>query len=80
MNLRDYYFLFFFFNKLIHFPDGQTQLSPAVMCGPNGKSFKKPVIVGMRHCASLMQGPWVISVLSCDMPLGTKPKWKVCLI
>jgi len=49
------------------------------MCGPNGKSFKKPVIVGMRHCASLMQGPWVISVLSCDMPLGAKPKWKVML-
>ncbi|XP_025202443.1 netrin receptor UNC5C isoform X1 [Melanaphis sacchari] len=59
--------------------DGQTQLSPAVMCGPNGKNFKKPIIVGMRHCASLMQGPWVISVLSCDMPLGTKPKWKKIL-
>lgn len=57
--------------------DGQTQLSPAVMCGPAGKNFKKPVIVGMRHCASLMQGPWVISVLSCDMPVGSKPKWKV---
>lgn len=47
------------------------------MCGPTGKSFKKPVIVGTRHCASLMQGPWVISVLACDMPAGTKPKWKV---
>lgn len=57
--------------------DGQAQLSPAVMCGPNGKSFKKPVIVGMRHCASLTQGPWVISVLGSDTPVGTRPKWKV---
>lgn len=65
------------FLKQIDFPDGQTLLSPPVMCGPSGKSFKKPVIVGMRHCASLMQGPWVISVLSCDMPVGAKPKWKV---
>ncbi|XP_050422606.1 netrin receptor UNC5C isoform X2 [Adelges cooleyi] len=59
--------------------DGQTQLSPAVMCGPYGKSFKKPVIVGMHHCANLQQGPWIVSVLACDSPVGTKPKWKKIL-
>ncbi|XP_050539925.1 netrin receptor UNC5C isoform X2 [Daktulosphaira vitifoliae] len=59
--------------------NGQTQLSPAVICGPNGKNFKKPIIIGMHHCASLQQGPWVVSVLGCDTPIGNKPKWKKIL-
>lgn len=55
----------------------QTQLSPVVLCGPNGLIFKKPVIINFQHCASLKHGHWSVSVWCCDSPLEAPPVWQV---
>ncbi|CAG0913210.1 unnamed protein product [Notodromas monacha] len=44
-------------------PDGQTLLSPVIICGgaPN-LVLKKPVILSFQHCASLQHGHWTLAV------------------
>ncbi|XP_068082848.1 netrin receptor UNC5C isoform X3 [Anabrus simplex] len=56
--------------------DGQTQLSPVVMCGPNNIVFKKPLVLNFHQCASLKHGPWSVSVLSSDTPPEEPPVWQ----
>ena len=48
--------------------DGQTLLSPVVVCGPvqASKLLKKPVIVSFPHVASLRHGNWRIGVASSE--------------
>ncbi|XP_031784792.1 netrin receptor UNC5C isoform X3 [Nasonia vitripennis] len=48
-------------------PDGTTQLSAVVSCGPSTASFAKPVILQFEHCA-MLQPPasWELSVWCCD--------------
>ncbi|XP_075233698.1 unc-5 [Lycorma delicatula] len=56
--------------------DRQTQLSPVVLCGPAGVSFKKPIVINFYHCASLKHGQWSISVWSSDSPPEATPAWQ----
>ncbi|XP_050302029.1 netrin receptor UNC5B isoform X2 [Anthonomus grandis grandis] len=42
-----------------------TQLSPVVSCGPN-VSLNKAVVLKLPHCAELMRGNWIISILQSD--------------
>ncbi|PSN47953.1 Netrin receptor UNC5C, partial [Blattella germanica] len=56
--------------------DRQTQLSPVVMCGPTGVTFKKPVIVNFHHCASLKHGHWSVSVWCSDSQPEEPPVWQ----
>ncbi|XP_011504193.1 PREDICTED: netrin receptor UNC5C [Ceratosolen solmsi marchali] len=50
-----------------HLPEGTTQLSAVVTCGPSTASFAKPVIVQFEHCA-MLQPPacWELQVWCCD--------------
>ncbi|KAL7301475.1 hypothetical protein TKK_0005913 [Trichogramma kaykai] len=50
-------------------PDGTTQLSAVVSCGPATATFAKPVILQFEHCAMLQHqaaAGWELSVWSCD--------------
>jgi leucine-rich repeat transmembrane protein FLRT len=65
---------FFFFSCA----EGETLLSPVVMCGPVGMELQKPVIISFQHCASLQHGHWNISVLSSsDLEMPDPSSWKV---
>lgn len=45
------------------FPDGTTQLSPIICCGPSTISFNKPVILQFQHCAVLKpSSTWELSI------------------
>ncbi|GLH00563.1 Netrin receptor unc-5 [Gryllus bimaculatus] len=57
-------------------PDGHTQLSPVVACGPRSAAFKKPVILNFHHCASLKHGSWSVSVWSCDSHGDEPSTWQ----
>ncbi|XP_015605954.1 netrin receptor UNC5C isoform X3 [Cephus cinctus] len=48
-------------------PDGITQLSAVVTCGPSSASFNKPVILQFEHCAMLHPGAWELSVWASDI-------------
>uniref|UniRef100_A0A1B6EE00 Netrin receptor UNC5 n=2 Tax=Clastoptera arizonana TaxID=38151 RepID=A0A1B6EE00_9HEMI len=54
-----------------------TQLSPVVQCGPAGKTFLKPVIVYMPHCANLQHADWKISIWSSNPSFGQSSWQKV---
>ncbi|XP_033225992.1 netrin receptor UNC5C isoform X2 [Belonocnema kinseyi] len=43
-------------------PDGITQLSAVVTCGPPLASFNKPVILQFEHCAMLHPASWELSI------------------
>ena len=46
---------------------GQTVLSPVVMAGPPGLSFRKPVVLSFAHCAcAKKKGGWEVGVYHCD--------------
>ncbi|XP_076228711.1 netrin receptor UNC5C isoform X3 [Nomia melanderi] len=47
-------------------PDGITQLSAVVTCGPSSATFNKPVILQFEHCAMLHPVTWELSVWACD--------------
>ncbi|XP_076282804.1 netrin receptor UNC5C isoform X3 [Lasioglossum baleicum] len=47
-------------------PDGITQLSAVVTCGPSSATFNKPVILQFEHCAMLHPATWELSVWACD--------------
>ncbi|XP_076684871.1 netrin receptor UNC5C isoform X1 [Andrena cerasifolii] len=47
-------------------PDGITQLSAVVTCGPPSATFNKPVILQFEHCAMLSPATWELSVWACD--------------
>ncbi|XP_043271876.1 netrin receptor UNC5B-like isoform X2 [Venturia canescens] len=47
-------------------PDGITQLSAVVTCGPSNTSFNKPVILQFEHCAMLHPATWELSVWATD--------------
>ncbi|XP_076172682.1 netrin receptor UNC5C isoform X4 [Ptiloglossa arizonensis] len=47
-------------------PDGITQLSAVVTCGPSSATFNKPVILQFEHCAMLHAATWELSVWACD--------------
>nr|CAD7258202.1 unnamed protein product [Timema shepardi] len=55
----------------------QTQLSPVVMSGPLGLTFKKPVILNFQHCASLKHSPWNVSVWCSSSQLDESPVWQM---
>ncbi|XP_058801895.1 netrin receptor UNC5C isoform X2 [Phymastichus coffea] len=48
-------------------PDGVTQLSAVVSCGPATASFNKPVILQFEHCA-ILQPPaaWELGIWCCE--------------
>ncbi|XP_046750181.1 netrin receptor UNC5B-like isoform X1 [Diprion similis] len=50
-------------------PDGVTQLSAVVTCGPSSASFNKPVILQFEHCAMLHPSTWELSVWASDIDL-----------
>ncbi|XP_043591165.1 netrin receptor UNC5C-like isoform X4 [Bombus pyrosoma] len=47
-------------------PDGITQLSAVVTCGPSSATFNKPVILQFEHCAMLHPATWELSVWASD--------------
>ncbi|XP_012542351.1 netrin receptor UNC5C isoform X1 [Monomorium pharaonis] len=47
-------------------PDGITQLSAVVTCGPSSATFNKPVILQFEHCAMLHPATWELSIWACD--------------
>ncbi|XP_046418295.1 netrin receptor UNC5B-a isoform X3 [Neodiprion lecontei] len=50
-------------------PDGVTQLSAVVTCGPSSASFNKPVILQFEHCAMLHPSTWELSVWASNIDL-----------
>jgi hypothetical protein len=55
----------------------QTRLSPVVLAGPPRLAFRKPVVLGFGHCASLQQDGWEIGVYHCDSMFseGKEESW-----
>ncbi|KAK0079336.1 hypothetical protein PV326_008800, partial [Microctonus aethiopoides] len=48
-------------------PEGMTQLSAVICCGPSCATFDKPVILQFEHCAMLHPtGMWELSVWATD--------------
>jgi len=54
---------------------GETLLSPLVMCGPHGLSFKKPIELRLPHKGNSGDG-MTFSLKSSDSPVGDPSKWK----
>ncbi|XP_063981809.1 netrin receptor UNC5C isoform X2 [Diachasmimorpha longicaudata] len=51
------------------FPDGITQLSAVICCGPPSITFSKPVILQFEHCAVLQPAStWELSIWTLDVP------------
>lgn len=50
---------------------GETLLSPLVMCGPHGLKFLKPVELRLPHCASMTPDGWSFALKSSDSSSGT---------
>ena len=52
---------------------GQTLLSPVLVCGPAAatKKLRKPVILSFPHSASLRQGNWTVSVARAESDCQT---------
>ncbi|XP_012273157.1 netrin receptor UNC5B [Orussus abietinus] len=47
-------------------PEGITQLSAVVTCGPSSATFNKPVILQFEHCAMLHPASWELTVWASD--------------
>lgn len=49
---------------------GETLLSPIVMCGPRGLTFRKPVELRLPHCAANNADAWSFALKSSDTNEG----------
>ncbi|XP_078318953.1 netrin receptor UNC5C-like isoform X2 [Crassostrea virginica] len=57
--------------------DGQTIVSPVIVCGPNLPGIlMKPVILSFHHCASMRQGGWMLSLYHSDTQPEEPPCWQ----
>ncbi|XP_044010870.1 netrin receptor UNC5B-a isoform X2 [Aphidius gifuensis] len=53
-------------------PDGITQLSAVICCGPVSSTFDKPIILQFEHCALLHPGgTWELSIWTIDKDKDT---------
>lgn len=60
------------------FLDGQTIVSPVIVCGPNVPGIlMKPIILSFHHCASMRQGGWMLSLFNSDTQPEEAPCWQV---
>lgn len=60
------------------FLDGQTIVSPVIVCGPNVPGIlMKPIILSFHHCASMRQGGWMLSLYNSDTQPEEAPCWQV---
>ncbi|KAL8584044.1 Tight junction protein ZO-1 [Nucella lapillus] len=55
---------------------GETLLSPLVMCGPHGLTFRQPVELRLPHSASLNPHSWSFALKSSDSPSGQPTQWQ----
>lgn len=63
---------------LLFFLDGQTIVSPVIVCGPNVPGIlMKPIILSFHHCASMRQGGWMLSLYNSDTQPEEAPCWQV---
>lgn len=57
--------------------DGQTIVSPVIVCGPNVPGIlMKPIILSFHHCASMRQGGWMLSLYNSDTQPEEAPCWQ----
>eukprot|EP00105_Crassostrea_gigas_P025237 XP_011445742.1 PREDICTED: netrin receptor UNC5C isoform X3 [Crassostrea gigas] len=57
--------------------DGQTIVSPVIVCGPNVPGIlMKPIILSFHHCASMRQGGWMLSLFNSDTQPEEAPCWQ----
>ncbi|XP_062598853.1 netrin receptor UNC5B-like isoform X1 [Saccostrea cucullata] len=57
--------------------DGQTIVSPVIVCGPNLPGIlMKPIILSFHHCASMRQGGWMLSLYNSDTQPEEAPCWQ----
>ncbi|XP_048760226.2 netrin receptor UNC5C-like isoform X3 [Ostrea edulis] len=57
--------------------DGQTIVSPVIVCGPNLPGIlMKPIILSFHHCASMRQGGWMLSLFNSDTQPEEAPCWQ----
>lgn len=65
-------------SSFFFFLDGQTIVSPVIVCGPNVPGIlMKPIILSFHHCASMRQGGWMLSLYNSDTQPEEAPCWQV---